>query len=168
MLENSALPAQWLELELTESILLQDAQEMALRVHQIAQLGVGLVIDDFGTGYSSLAYLKKLPISKIKIDQSFVRGLPHDAGDKAIVGAIISMGRALGVELVAEGVETQAQCEAIAQLQGDYFQGYLCSPAVPAEQFRLRLTQGEVEESADAVSFLPDNDGCGLQTPGLQ
>lgn len=168
VLENSALPAQWLELELTESILLQDAQEMALRVHQIAQLGVGLVIDDFGTGYSSLAYLKKLPISKIKIDQSFVRGLPHDAGDKAIVGAIISMGRALGVELVAEGVETQAQCEAIAQLQGDYFQGYLCSPAVPAEQFRLRLTQGEVEESADAVSFLPDNDGCGLQTPGLQ
>ena len=168
VLENSALPAQWLELELTESILLQDAQEMALRVHQIAQLGVGLVIDDFGTGYSSLAYLKKLPISKIKIDQSFVRGLPHDAGDKAIVGAIISMGRALGVELVAEGVETQAQCEAIAQLQGDYFQGYLCSPAVPAEQFRLRLTQGGVEESADAVSFLPDNDGCGLQTPGLQ
>jgi predicted signal transduction protein with EAL and GGDEF domain len=121
VLEASGLPAQWLELELTESILLQEAQEMALRVHQIAELGVGLVIDDFGTGYSSLAYLKKLPISKIKIDQSFVRGLPHDAGDKAIVGAIISMGQALGVELVAEGVETQEQCQAIEQLQATTF-----------------------------------------------
>src|SRR5256885_11388765 len=75
-----------LELELTESILLQDAQDMALRVCQIADLGVGMVIDDFGTGYSNLAYLKKLPISKIKIDQSFVRGLPSDEGDQAKIG----------------------------------------------------------------------------------
>ena len=139
VLKSSALPAQWLELELTESILLQDAQEMAMRVHQIAELGVGLVIDDFGTGYSNLAYLKKLPISKIKIDQSFVRGLPYQAEDKAIVGAIISMGKALGVEIVAEGVETEQQCAAIAHMHGDYFQGYLCSPALPAEQFRQRL-----------------------------
>ena len=147
-LERSTLPAQWLELELTESILLQDVQEMSLRVQQIAELGVGLVIDDFGTGYSNLSYLKKLPISKIKIDQSFVRGLPHEAEDKAIVGAIISMARALGLETVAEGVETQQQCAAIAQMRGDYYQGYLCSPALPAGQFRQRLqSRHEVVES---------------------
>lgn len=168
VLKNSGLPAQWLELELTETILLQDAQEMASRVHQIAQLGVGLVIDDFGTGYSSLAYLKKLPISKIKIDQSFVRGLPQDAGDKAIVGAIISMGRALGVELVAEGVETQAQCQAIELLQGDYYQGYLCSPALPAEQFRQRLLQECSSQSSPEGDFLSDDDGRTAQIAGLQ
>lgn len=168
VLEASGLPAQWLELELTESILLQEAQEMALRVHQIAELGVGLVIDDFGTGYSSLAYLKKLPISKIKIDQSFVRGLPHDAGDKAIVGAIISMGQALGVELVAEGVETQEQCQAIEQLQGDYFQGYLCSPALPAEQFRKRLEQGASEQEPRVQPYSPDDDVSGIHIAGLQ
>ena len=168
VLQGSGLPAQWLELELTESILLQEAQEMALRVHQIAELGVGLVIDDFGTGYSSLAYLKKLPISKIKIDQSFVRGLPHDAGDKAIVGAIISMGQALGVELVAEGVETQEQCQAIDQLQGGYFQGYLCSPALPAEQFRQRLAQGTTQSEVESQSCYWESDASNSQAAGLQ
>lgn len=168
LLQRYGLTPQLLELELTESILLQDAQDMALRVRQIAELGVGMVIDDFGTGYSNLAYLKKLPISKIKIDQSFVRGLPHDAGDKAIVGAIISMGQALGVELVAEGVETQEQCQAIEQLQGDYFQGYLCSPALPAEQFRKRLEQGASEQASGAQPYSPDEDGSGIHIAGLQ
>lgn len=168
VLKDSGLPAQWLELELTESILLQEAQEMAQRVHQIAELGVGLVIDDFGTGYSSLAYLKKLPISKIKIDQSFVRGLPHDAGDKAIVGAIISMGQALGVELVAEGVETQEQCHAIDQMQGGYFQGYLCSPALPADQFRRRLEQGESQSRAEWQSYYLGEDEGKTRISGLQ
>lgn len=160
VLTASTLPPQWLELELTESILLQDVQEMSMRVHQIAELGVGLVIDDFGTGYSNLSYLKKLPISKIKIDQSFVRGLPHEAEDKAIVGAIISMGQALGLETVAEGVETQQQCASIAQMRGDYYQGYLCSPAVPAPQFRECLLQQSVQAGgwplpADSGSISP-------------
>ena len=141
---------------------------MAQRVHQIAELGVGLVIDDFGTGYSSLAYLKKLPISKIKIDQSFVRGLPHDAGDKAIVGAIISMGQALGVDLVAEGVETQEQCHAIDQMQGGYFQGYLCSPALPADQFRRRLEQGESQSRAEWQSYYLGEDEGNTRISGLQ
>ena len=160
VLHASGLPPQWLELELTESILLQDVQEMSMRVHQIAELGVGLVIDDFGTDYSNLSYLKKLPISKIKIDQSFVRGLPHEAEDKAIVGAIISMGQALGLETVAEGVETQQQCTSIAQMRGDYYQGYLCSPAVPAPQFRERLLQQSAQPGhwslpADGVPISP-------------
>jgi len=122
LLRSYGLTPQLLELELTESILLQDAQDMALRVCQIADLGVGMVIDDFGTGYSNLAYLKKLPISS-------------DEGDQAIVGAIISLGLALGVEIVAEGVETHEQLTAIHRMQGHYFQGFLCAPGLPREQF---------------------------------
>lgn len=152
ILQRSTLPPQLLELELTETILLQDAQEMALRVHQIAGLGVGLVIDDFGTGYSNLAYLKKLPISKIKIDQSFVRGLPQDEGDKAIVGAIIKLGLALDVEIVAEGVETPEQCAMIHSMQGNYFQGFLCAPGLPVAQFRERL-QVQARDGVGAVAY---------------
>lgn len=133
------LPPTLLELELTESILLQDAQEMEQRLRALADLGIGLAIDDFGTGYSSLAYLKKLPIHKLKIDQSFVRGLPDDEEDRAIVSAIISMGRALRIEVVAEGVETQAQQSVLQQLQCDHYQGFLCAPAVPAQAFRPML-----------------------------
>jgi diguanylate cyclase (GGDEF)-like protein/PAS domain S-box-containing protein len=152
VLQHHGLPAHWLELELTESILLKDAQEMALRVRQIAELGVGLVIDDFGTGYSSMAYLKKLPISKIKVDQSFVRGLPQDEEDRAIVAAIISIGQALGVEVVAEGVETGEQCAAIHHMHGSYFQGYLCAPALPPEQLQQRL-QVQHEQGVGAVAY---------------
>lgn len=152
VLQCNALPAQWLELELTESILLTDAQEMALRVRQIAELGVGLVIDDFGTGYSSMAYLKKLPISKIKVDQSFVRGLPEDEEDRAIVAAVISIGQALGVEVVAEGVETGEQCAAIYNMRGSYFQGYLCAPALPPEQLLQRL-KAQHEQGVGAVAY---------------
>jgi diguanylate cyclase (GGDEF)-like protein/PAS domain S-box-containing protein len=140
LLAAEGLPPTLLELELTESILLQDAQETAQRLKALAELGVGLVIDDFGTGYSSLAYLKKLPIDKLKIDQSFVRGLPDDEGDRAIVGAIVSMGRALDIEVVAEGVETEAQRAALVQLQCNYYQGFLCSPGLPAEAFRRMLS----------------------------
>ncbi len=147
LLSQHGLPAHLLELELTESILLQDAQEMAARVRAIADLGVGLVIDDFGTGYSSLGYLKKLPIAKIKIDQSFVRGLPHDAGDRAIVTAIISLGQALGMEVVAEGVETCAQRDCLRDMHCHFFQGFLCAPGLPAEAFGERMrSQGVAHE----------------------
>ncbi len=133
------LPPTLLELELTETILLQDAPEMELRLFSLAELGVGLAIDDFGTGYSSLAYLKKLPIHKLKIDQSFVRGLPEDDGDRAIVSTIISMGRALHIEVVAEGVETTAQRAVLQQMQCEHFQGFLCSPGLPGIEFRQLL-----------------------------
>ncbi|MCM2345997.1 MAG: EAL domain-containing protein [Acidovorax soli] len=133
------LPPTLLELELTETILLQDAQEMELRLFSLAALGVVLAIDDFGTGYSSLAYLKKLPIDKLKIDQSFVRGLPEDDGDRAIVSAIVSMGHALHIEVVAEGVETVGQRAMLQQLQCGHFQGFLCSPGLPGAEFRQLL-----------------------------
>ena len=133
VLQHEGLPPPCLELEITETLLLQDVQEVSQRLLALAQLGVGLVIDDFGTGYSSLAYLKKLPIQKLKIDQSFVRGLPDDDEDRAIVAAVASMGQALGIQVLAEGVETVAQKEALHALHCHFYQGFLCSPAVPAQ-----------------------------------
>lgn len=150
LLQENSLPPNLLELELTESILLQDAQEAAQRLDLVAAMGVGLAIDDFGTGYSSLAYLKNLPIHKLKIDQSFVRGLPDHAGDRAIVSAIVHLGRALQLCVIAEGVETQAQRAALQAMQCDHYQGYLCSPALPAADFAHLLVDGALAPMAGA------------------
>lgn len=135
VLGQHGLPSRLLELELTESILVRDADEVLQRLRALAGLGVHLAIDDFGTGYSSLAYLKKFPISKLKIDQSFVRGLPGDESDVAIVAAMIGLARALKLSVIAEGVETEAQRAALQQLGCDEFQGFLYSPGVPPAQF---------------------------------
>ena len=138
-LRAADLPPALLELELTESILLRDADEALERLHALAAIGVGLSIDDFGTGYSSLSYLKRFPISKLKIDRSFITGLPQDESDRAIVNAIIGMARALGLAVVAEGVETQAQLDCLRTLDCAAYQGFLCSAAVPALQFDALL-----------------------------
>ncbi|ABD70345.1 diguanylate cyclase/phosphodiesterase with PAS/PAC sensor(s) [Rhodoferax ferrireducens T118] len=135
VLKDSGLAPYLLELELTETILVRDANETLNRLHALAALGVALSIDDFGTGYSSLAYLKKFPISKLKIDRSFVMGLPDDEGDRAIVSATIGMARGLKLKVVAEGVETIAQRDYLAGLNCESFQGFLCSPGLPAEEF---------------------------------
>jgi diguanylate cyclase (GGDEF)-like protein len=134
-LQEAALAPEFLELELTESILVEDANEALARLHALANLGVVMSIDDFGTGYSSLAYLKKFPISKLKIDRSFVMGLPQDESDRAIVSAIIGMARGLKLKVVAEGVETLAQRDYLAELDCASFQGFLCSQALPAHEF---------------------------------
>ena len=164
LLRRYGLEPHLLELELTESILLQDAQEMAARVRSIAELGVGLVIDDFGTGYSSLGYLKKLPIAKIKVDQSFVRGLPHDAGDRAIVSAIISLGKALGTEVVAEGVETSEQRDCLRDLHCHFFQGFLCSPALPGDAFGARMRDQGVLVEDDWQAGMLTGSGMEVQS----
>lgn len=143
LLEQYELPACCLELELTESMLLQDAQEAAQRLRALADLGIALAIDDFGTGYSSLAYLKNLPIHKLKIDQSFVRGLPGDEGDCAIVSAIVHLGQALKFIVVAEGVETQAQRSSLQAMHCSHFQGYLCAPAMAAPDFERWLASAQ-------------------------
>jgi len=137
-LRESGLPPQWLDLELTESILIQDAQEALTRLEALARLGVQLSIDDFGTGYSSLAYLKRVPIGQLKIDRSFVSGLPGDQSDVAIVQAIISMGHALRLQIIAEGVETDAQREFLARAGCNLYQGYLFAPALDAPTFESR------------------------------
>jgi EAL domain-containing protein (putative c-di-GMP-specific phosphodiesterase class I) len=139
VLREARLAPQWLELELTESILIQDAADAMLRLQALAQLGVKLAIDDFGTGYSSLAYLKRFPIGRLKIDRSFVSGLPTEESDVAIVQAIIHMGRALRLQIVAEGVETEAQRQFLQDAGCDLFQGYLYAPALDAAAFEARV-----------------------------
>lgn len=140
VLRDAALPPEWLELELTESILIQDAQDAMLRLQALAQIGVKLSIDDFGTGYSSLAYLKRFPIGRLKIDRTFISGLPIEESDVAIVQAIIQMGRALRLQIIAEGVETDAQREFLHTAGCDLFQGFLFAPALDAAAFEARLS----------------------------
>jgi diguanylate cyclase (GGDEF)-like protein/PAS domain S-box-containing protein len=138
VLAVSGLPPALLELELTESILVHDADEALHRLHALARLGVKMSIDDFGTGYSSLAYLKRFPIGKLKIDRSFVQGLPGDDSDAGIVRAILQMARALGMKVIAEGVETEAQREFLQHAGCDEFQGFLFAPALDALSFERR------------------------------
>ena len=141
-LQRYGLPAGQLDLELTESVLVQDAQEALTRMEALARLGVRLSIDDFGTGYSSLAYLKRVPIHQLKIDRRFVDGLPGDESDVAIVRAIIDMGRALRLQVIAEGVETEPQRVFLRRAGCSHFQGFLCAPALDAADFeRLALAR---------------------------
>ncbi len=139
VLAVSGLPAHLLELELTESILVHDADEALQRLRALAALGVRLAIDDFGTGYSSLAYLKRFPIGKLKIDRSFVTGLPGDDSDAGIVCAIVQMARALRMKVIAEGVETEAQRQFLHDAGCDEFQGWLFAPALDSLSFEQRL-----------------------------
>ena len=141
-LHDAGLPAPKLELELTESMLVHDAAETLLRLQALAQLGVQLAIDDFGTGYSSLGYLKRLPVHRLKIDRSFVAGLPADESDAGIVHAIVNMGRALHLQIIAEGVETEAQRRFLKRAGCDQFQGFLFARALEAPAFEARLVQG--------------------------
>ena len=137
-LRGSALPPDLLELELTESILVHDADEALERLQALAALGVKLAIDDFGTGYSSLGYLKQFPIHKLKIDRSFIASLHEQDSDRAIVTAVVQMGHALQLEVVAEGVETENQRAFLAQVGCDQYQGFLRAPGLPAAEFELR------------------------------
>ena len=139
VLAVSGLPPQLLELELTESILVHDADEALNRLHALARLGVRMSIDDFGTGYSSLAYLKRFPIDKLKIDRSFISGLPADDRDAGIVRAILQMARALGMKVIAEGVESEAQRNFLHDAGCDEYQGFLFAPALDALSFEQRL-----------------------------
>jgi diguanylate cyclase (GGDEF)-like protein len=143
VLAVAGLPAQLLELELTESILVHDADEALQRLHALAKLGLQLSIDDFGTGYSSLSYLKRFPINKLKIDRSFVSGLPADDSDAGIVRAILQMASALDMRVIAEGVETHAQRDFLQHAGCDEFQGFLFAPALDVLSFERRLSASD-------------------------
>jgi diguanylate cyclase (GGDEF)-like protein len=134
-LDTSGLPARQLELEITESVLMRETDKVLHTADRLKQLGVSLAIDDFGTGYSSLAYLQRLNVNKLKIDQSFVRAALGNQGSTAIVRAIIDMARALALEVVAEGIETEAEREFLDGVQCAMGQGYLFARPMPAEQF---------------------------------
>lgn len=146
VLAVSGLPPALLELELTESILVRDAEEALHRLQALSALGVRLSIDDFGTGYSSLAYLKRFPIDKLKIDRSFVKGLPDDDSDAAIVRAMLQMARALNLQVVAEGVETEPQRQFLLAAGCQMFQGFLFAPALDSMSFEKRLLPRPGEE----------------------
>lgn len=138
----SGLPAHCLELELTESILLQDVDMAMKTLHSLKDLGVKLSIDDFGTGYSSLSYLKRLAVDKLKIDQSFVRDLATDSDDAAIVRAIVQLGHTLQLTVIAEGVETDRQLAFLMQYGCDEAQGYLFSRPLAAAAVEPMLRNG--------------------------
>ncbi|MCX7168270.1 MAG: EAL domain-containing protein [Rhodocyclales bacterium] len=131
VLADTGQPARLLELEITESTLMHDIDETQARLLEIAAMGVRLVIDDFGTGYSSLSYLKRFPVHKLKVDQSFVRDLTVDPEDAAIVTAIIGLARSLGLDILAEGVETREQLDVLLGLGCKKFQGFLFSHPLP-------------------------------------
>ncbi|MBB1518493.1 GGDEF domain-containing phosphodiesterase [Aquipseudomonas guryensis] len=135
VLDETDLPAHMLELELTESHLLDNVENVIATFQQLRDLGVKLAIDDFGTGYSSLSYLKRFPVDYVKIDQTFIRDLSVGGEDAAITRAIIAMAHSLDLKVVAEGVETQAQMDFLKAQRCDELQGFLISQPLPAEQF---------------------------------
>jgi diguanylate cyclase (GGDEF)-like protein len=142
-LQRNQLPANNLTLEITETTAMRDADASLLVLQRLSDMGVDISIDDFGTGYSSLMYLKRLPANELKIDRGFVRDLEHDSDDAAIVSAIVALGQALGLRIVAEGVETDSQQDFLTSLGCDSLQGYLMGRPVPAEQFMAGLAPRE-------------------------
>lgn len=135
VLQEYQLSAECLTLEITETLLADNSPNTLQQLQAIRALGVGLAIDDFGTGYSSLSYLKRFPLSKLKIDREFIKDLPDDNEDCAMVSAIISMASNLHLEVVAEGVETTAQRAYLSALNCDYIQGFLYSKPLPVSEF---------------------------------
>jgi EAL domain-containing protein (putative c-di-GMP-specific phosphodiesterase class I) len=139
MLTQHGLAANFLEIEVTESVLMADPELSVATARRLNDMGVRLSIDDFGTGYSSLSYLKRLPISALKIDQSFVRDIVSDPDDAAIISAIIAMAQTLKMKVVAEGVETEAQRGFLKAHGCDEYQGYLKSHPLQASEFAHML-----------------------------
>jgi diguanylate cyclase (GGDEF)-like protein/PAS domain S-box-containing protein len=160
VLAVSGLEPRLLELELTESIVMQEVDESVRMLGQLSRLGVGICIDDFGTGYSSLSYLKRFPIDKLKIDKSFVSDIPQDQDDVAITGAVIDMAHNLNISVLAEGVETDAQLGFLRERRCDGMQGFLFSAAVSAEEIAEMLTSGLKLDLEDQGS--PDQGQDGL------
>ncbi len=159
-LQASGLPADRLELEITESGLMEQGERAEAFLHNLRSIGVQLAIDDFGTGYSSLAYLKRFPVSKLKIDRGFVRDLPGDVSDAQLVQTMVAMGRNLGISVVAEGVETEEQLAYLQELGCESAQGYLFSKPRPAAEVRAWLPA-----LADAPTRRADTPGEPARVP---
>jgi len=155
LLKTHQLKAGDLQLEITENFIMSQAEEALAILHQLKQLGVQLAIDDFGTGYSSLSYLKRLPLDILKIDQSFIRGLPDDPHDAAIARAIIALGRSMQLTIIAEGVENQAQQQFLAAEGCEQIQGYIVSLPLPAEEFAATFLRIAVSDLSDGTAWKP-------------
>lgn len=141
VLKQTGLAPEWLELEITESVLMKNLAGTSQTLQQLRQLGIHFSIDDFGTGYCSLSYLKNLPIDCLKIDQSFVRDI---AADNSFVNAMVTLGHNLNIRVIAEGIEEYQQVHALQQLNCDFGQGYLYSPPISKNQFEHKFLSSEL------------------------
>jgi len=138
-LRETGLDPRFLEIEITESVVMQNASTALFMLDRLSQMGIHLAVDDFGTGYSSLSYLKRFPLNTLKIDRSFIRDLSTDHNDALIVQAIIALAHSLKLEVVAEGVENEAQLDVLQSYGSDQYQGYLRSRPLPASAFQRLL-----------------------------
>jgi EAL domain-containing protein (putative c-di-GMP-specific phosphodiesterase class I) len=157
-LETSGLDHAYLELEITEGILMRETEVTISTLRRLTELGIQIAVDDFGTGYSSMAYLKRFPVNKIKIDRAFVTDITTDRGDAAIVGAVIGLAHGLDLTVAAEGVETFEQAAYLRTLGCDELQGYYFGRPMTASSFQQRLArmsgfQGTAEELLPALSL---------------
>jgi PAS domain S-box-containing protein len=153
ILERTGADPHRLKLEVTEGSLIDDVEETIATMVTLKAHGLGFSLDDFGTGYSSLAYLKRLPLDQLKIDQSFIRDVPTDLNAATIAHAVVTLGQSLGLAVIAEGVETDAQRDFLARHNCDAFQGYLFSPPLPVDQFDAFIAS---RPAAPAKAATPD------------
>lgn len=151
-LRTHGLPNHVLKLEITEGIVIKNLEETITKMVALKQLGISFAMDDFGTGYSSLTYLKRLPVSALKINQSFVRDATTDPNDAEIVRAIIAMAASLNLSIIAEGVETQEQLDFLAQLGCHLYQGFLFSEALSVERFEALLRGQGADGSSTSLT----------------
>ncbi|MFC4785473.1 putative bifunctional diguanylate cyclase/phosphodiesterase [Nocardioides sp. MAHUQ-72] len=163
-LESEGLPASWLVLEITETALMQDITAARRCLNDLRELGVGIALDDFGTGYSSLSFLRDLPVTQVKIDRSFITNIAGNGEDLLITQSIINLARGLGLETVAEGVETEVQLTLLKRLGCASAQGHLWSPAVPIDL----LTTHDGHAVHPELSTLPVRSGVVDRAPGLR
>ena len=143
LMKETGCKAQWIELEVTEGQIMTNPDEAIKILKQISELGIELAVDDFGTGYSSLAYLKRLPIDKLKIDQAFVRDLPDDEEDAGITRAVIALAKSLNLRIIAEGVETKEQRDFLVENGCNNIQGYYYSKPIPGDKMEIIIKNGE-------------------------
>jgi predicted signal transduction protein with EAL and GGDEF domain len=157
ILAETGLPAHLLELEITETVLMDQSEAGTRALRALRELGVQLVLDDFGTGYSSLSYLKHLPLDTIKIDRSFVNGLDDDDANLPIVQAVIALAHGLGIDVVAEGIETAAQLARLRTLVCDRGQGYFYARPMPPEELEAMLALGTAGTALISSASQPDD-----------
>jgi EAL domain-containing protein (putative c-di-GMP-specific phosphodiesterase class I) len=155
LLVSTETPPGWLELEITESAIMTDTERAVKTLGAIRRLGIKLSIDDYGTGYSSLAYLQKLAVNRLKIDKSFIAGLGHSEQDQVIVKSTIDLAHGLGLDVIAEGIETQGQYAMLQRMGCDYGQGYLIARAMPPDLLEkwYALQQKRELRTPECVSF---------------
>jgi EAL domain-containing protein (putative c-di-GMP-specific phosphodiesterase class I) len=155
-LSRANLEPKLLELELTESAVMEDAEKSVQILRRLSEHGCRIAVDDFGTGYSSLSYLRRLPLDRLKIDRAFIGEIATSREDAEIVRAIIKLAHSLRLKVVAEGVETEDQLRFLRSLGCDLYQGFLCSPPVQPDQFATLVRDQQDLMMKDAVSRLND------------